>query len=203
MNAPVFLVLALSALAHAQSLTVTATGPVRAGTTFTATVAIAGTPAVAATNFTMQLPPGWTINGTPAPGTSALAAQKLIHCGSGATPICVVYGANRTVIAPGPIAVFQLSVPMTAAGPTPVSLAGIVGASAAAAAIPLTTLPVSVEILSIYDLNSDGLVDAVDMQVVLDQITGAAPCGTADFTGDGKCDSLDLMKLIMRGVLGL
>ncbi len=52
------------------------------------------------------------------------------------------------------------------------------------------------------DLNGDGRVDVLDLQILTDAILGVSPSGNADLNGDGKVDVLDLQILadIIMGV---
>jgi hypothetical protein len=46
------------------------------------------------------------------------------------------------------------------------------------------------------DLNSDGVVNALDVQIAVDQVTGIVPCATADLNQDGVCTVVDLQRVI-------
>lgn len=46
------------------------------------------------------------------------------------------------------------------------------------------------------DLNSDGVVNAVDVQLAINQVLGTAPCGSADVNRDGRCDAVDVQRVI-------
>jgi hypothetical protein len=54
---------------------------------------------------------------------------------------------------------------------------------------------------SAFDLNHDGVVDIVDVQLALEQVIGLAACTTADFNGDGRCTSADI-AMIVSNVVG-
>jgi len=46
------------------------------------------------------------------------------------------------------------------------------------------------------DLNDDGVVNALDVQIALNQALGAISCGTADLNGNGACNVVDLQRVI-------
>jgi hypothetical protein len=45
------------------------------------------------------------------------------------------------------------------------------------------------------DLNADGVVNILDVQIAVMQATGAAPCGTADLIGNGVCSATDVQRV--------
>jgi hypothetical protein len=46
------------------------------------------------------------------------------------------------------------------------------------------------------DLNSDGNVNVLDVQLATNQVLGNAACGSADLNGDGKCTVVDVQRII-------
>jgi hypothetical protein len=46
------------------------------------------------------------------------------------------------------------------------------------------------------DLNADGVVNAVDVQLAINQALGIAPCTNADLIGNGVCSVLDVQRII-------
>jgi hypothetical protein len=46
------------------------------------------------------------------------------------------------------------------------------------------------------DLNSDGKVNVLDVQLATNQTLGYAACGSADLNGDGKCTIIDVQRII-------
>jgi hypothetical protein len=60
----------------------------------------------------------------------------------------------------------------------------------------LTTPPPS------CDLNGDGLINVLDVQLAIQSALGVRPCGTADLNGDGKCDALDVQLEIKSALSG-
>jgi hypothetical protein len=199
------ILLVICSVFSAAAQTVTLTAPaatVRAGQQVVVTATVSGSPSFAAINYTLNAPSGWTA-GTTTVGAAGTAASKVIACG--ATRICVVYGAsNNTLIGAGVLTSVPLTIPAgTAPGPVTVAISSVVAGNAAAQPVTVTTVPLILTVLSIYDLNSDGIVNSSDIQPVVDQIVGTTSCTTADFNADGKCDSLDILLLVIKGILGL
>jgi hypothetical protein len=52
------------------------------------------------------------------------------------------------------------------------------------------------QVLSRCDLNTDGTTADPDVQLAKNQVFGVNPCGTADLDGNGKCDIVDLQRVI-------
>jgi hypothetical protein len=46
------------------------------------------------------------------------------------------------------------------------------------------------------DLNNDGVVNVLDVQLATNQVLGYATCGSADLTGDGQCTVVDVQRTI-------
>jgi hypothetical protein len=46
------------------------------------------------------------------------------------------------------------------------------------------------------DLNADGYVNVLDVQLATNQTLGYAACGSADLNGDGKCTIVDVQRII-------
>lgn len=51
------------------------------------------------------------------------------------------------------------------------------------------------------DINGDGRLNVIDVQLCVNQVIGVAPCTNADINHDGVCNVLDVQKLV-NGVLG-
>lgn len=52
-----------------------------------------------------------------------------------------------------------------------------------------------------FDLNGDGVVNVLDVQLAIDQVLGVVACKTADFNGDGQCTEADI-QMIVSNVIG-
>lgn len=135
----------------------------------------------------------------PITGPQIEAAGKKLDCNP---PKCVVTGLNFLPIASGEVASFTLTVPAAQpAGPLTISLTSPISASPAAVNVPVAAGPpisIAVVIFDPGDLNTDGKVDAVDLQIAVDQILGRAPCGSADLDKNGKCEVRDAQELANR-----
>jgi hypothetical protein len=46
------------------------------------------------------------------------------------------------------------------------------------------------------DLNTDGVVNVVDVQLAVNAALGLAPCGFADLAGSGTCNVVDVQRII-------
>lgn len=193
--------LALSALSalSAQSLTLSLSpASLQAGQSTTLTISYTdATPSsnTAAIEWALSLPAGITA-GSYSAGSALTTAGKLINCGPSA---CVAAGdgatLNDTVIASGPIATVPLTVTSTTApGTLTVTLTSLLGATATnPSTVTLTVNSPTVTVLSRYDLNGDGLVNAADVTIMLNEVIGSATCsGQSLNVGDGKCDVEDL-----------
>jgi hypothetical protein len=51
------------------------------------------------------------------------------------------------------------------------------------------------------DLNSDGVVNIVDVRIAENQALGVEPCGSADLNQDGVCTVVDIQRVV-NAVLG-
>ncbi len=102
----------------------------------------------------------------------------------------------------GKLATYTISFPLNA--PTinyTFALSGIQGVTSSGLPLTLVVGPaVNVQLLSVLDINSDGLVNYLDVNLMVDQVNGLTPCN--DVTGDGKCDLADIQAIINKG-LGL
>ncbi len=163
---------------------------------------IYSTPAadVAGLQWSLALPAGVTV--TEIPGNADNAASKTLACRTDGT-MCIVYGVNQTMIGSGDVAVYTITFPAnTPPGNYTFTLAGIQGVTLAD--LPLAVAagaPLTVTLLSNFDLNSDGKVDALDVGLAVQQALGKTACNTADFNGDGACNLFDVQAII-RAALG-
>jgi hypothetical protein len=53
------------------------------------------------------------------------------------------------------------------------------------------------------DVNSDGKVDSVDVQLAVNQALGTVPCTTADLMGNGQCNVVDVQRVINASLGGV
>jgi hypothetical protein len=52
------------------------------------------------------------------------------------------------------------------------------------------------------DLNSDGVVDLLDVQLAIGQVLGTTPCGSADLVGNGVCSVIDVQRIVNASLGG-
>ena len=193
----------IAALASAQTVTLTPTGPatVRAGQALTVTISSSGATAngPSGVQWTAAPPAGMTITAV-APGAAATAASKSIACNATNT-LCISYGINQNVIANGAVAALTVQVPGTATGPASIALSGLVAGDKNGGAMPTAAgAPYAFIVLARSDLNGDGKTDSADVLLMAQQATGAS-C-TDDQNGDGACNVLDVLIVSLRA-LGL
>lgn len=46
------------------------------------------------------------------------------------------------------------------------------------------------------DFNSDGIVNALDVQLAVNQAIGISSCDSADLNRDGQCDTADVQRVV-------
>jgi hypothetical protein len=197
--------LLFSALASAQTLTLTGPATARPGQTIAVNVMLADPPAsLAATQWSVTLPTGYTA--TAVAGAASTAAAKDLYCSTLATT-CLTVGINTNLYAAGVVATYSLAVPALATpGPVTIPLSGVVGATLAGDAAVLNAgAAYTFNVLSRWDLNGDGVVDVRDVQFLIDVLrlmwnTGTIPVSSNDLNGDGKYDVRDAQS-IARGAV--
>lgn len=52
------------------------------------------------------------------------------------------------------------------------------------------------------DLNSDGIVNFLDVQIEVNQVLGVIACTNGDLDGNGRCDVVDLQRVINAALGG-
>ena len=50
--------------------------------------------------------------------------------------------------------------------------------------------------VSACDLNADGVVNNLDVQIAINQALGSSPCGNADLDRNGICNIVDVQRVI-------
>jgi hypothetical protein len=133
------------------------------------------------------------------------AAGKLGKC---AAKRCILYATTAPVgIVSGPVATLTFTMPDTA---TDLVLSGIHGVTAAGDAVPVTTSATPVTLTpkpppSPCDLNSDGLVNSLDVTSFLAAFVAEAmggACGPADINANGTCDAGDVQRIVAASLGG-
>lgn len=199
-----FALILSAALANAQSLNLSVSpASVKAGGSSTLT--ITWQDAATSTNTAaFQWTAGGATIGAGSAGTALTSAGKSLAC-NGATCIGVSESTplNNNPIASGVLATVPLSVPTgTAPGPLTISLSGVVAVNTTGSQVTVTSAPVTLTVLSNYDLNGDGVVNLTDVLSAVAQAVGSQSCSTADVNGDGKCNVIDV-ELVIEAALGL
>jgi hypothetical protein len=156
---------------------------------------------VAGIQWQLTLPAGVTA-GAPVGGAALTAASKAINCG---TSICIAIGdgtaLNDSVIASGAIASIPLTVsPSAASGNITAAVLGVTATNPSSVALTVNTITLTV--LSPYDLNGDGSVNAADVGIMLNELLTGTCTGQSLKVGDGKCGLIDLETEILAA-LGL
>lgn len=107
----------------------------------------------------------WDMSGLPAGATiTSSIANKVINCNA---TRCLLSGMNLAAILDGQVASITYTQPAT---PVPFAISATLGASTAGTAIAITAPPpITVAVQPNCDVNGDGVVDATDVQLVLQQ----------------------------------
>lgn len=189
MKTILFLIAGMS-LCGQTALMVTSSQPfVRPGTSVGLTLAISCSP-VAAIQWATSMPPGWS-----ASAPVSTAAQKGVDCGPVA---CALWGMNATPLT-GNIATINVLIPAnTQVGQYQIALNGLVGADPAGGKVTLTAVPVTINVLSKYDLDGDGKITRSDVQAVAGAVTAAL--SAPDFDGDMLVLVTDLMLEVAQWI---
>ena len=56
--------------------------------------------------------------------------------------------------------------------------------------------------IPVCDLNGDGVVNVIDVQIAINQALGISPCGTADLQQNGQCTVVDVQRVIVAALGG-
>ena len=180
------LTLLLAVALYGQTTTVTLTGPptVPAGGSATVTVSMSGSSgqSVTALQWSLTLPSGVTM-GAPTAASAWSTAGDAATCNP-ANGTCIIAG-SQSVMADGVVATIPLT--FGAAGSDPIPLGSLFAAAVIGGAgvnvNGMTPGPLySIKVLSRCDVNSDGIVNAADIQLVINAALGLGACplsGTA------------------------
>lgn len=156
---------------------------------------------LAAAGFTLVLPTGITFGAVP---TSPVMGKTVNFPMAGENGKFLIIGnnppSNGTMA--GNLATIPVVVAGTASGALSFSVTGISGANAMAVPVTITAPAAAVlTVLSKYDLNGDGKIDAADISIALSQYFGTTTCSMA-FNGSPNCAAADVM-LVVLGAMGL
>lgn len=157
----------------------------------------------AAVEFTISnLPQGVVVS---AAGGAALAGNKSLACNTTGGKIACIASGGQTNIPDGDVAVLNVTAPTTMQ--VPLALSAVNGASPSADAVTFTAgTAISPTLKSSCDLNGDGVTNVADVTVgVLQSLgvaLGLAQCTSLDISKRGKCDSVDVQRVINASVAG-
>lgn len=176
---------------------------VRVGDTWTGTIRFQATAAVAAMEFTVNLPAGMAgaVLSTPLDRLEAGTAKQITCDSTGKR--CVISGfSNVAHIPTGVVATVTALVESVPPGANEITLAAVELASPTGAAVPYTAGALfTLSVFPGFDLTGDGATDEADYSALLLQVVGTCtPSG--DLNQDGKCSARDLV-LMTRAILGL
>lgn len=195
-----FAISSLPLLAQSAALNLSCTNNVRAGTTLTCSIALSGGSLPAGLQWTLasSSPIGAVVV---MPAAAATTAQKGIACNAANT--CLLTGINANQIADGVLATLAIPIPATSGNlQMTVNLSATIGASLAGTAVVTTANPpVSVSILSGCDIDGDGQTNATDVTAEQNGVL-AIPPTASDLNLDGKLDVVDV-QIVINAARGL
>lgn len=161
-----------------------------------ATTIVAMQGVIASSRVNPPAPSSWTPSGVT--GTGAIGtAGKDLHVSSDRT-IWLIVGINANAI---PAAGHLLNIELDSNGLAPGEYTfGVVdpkGADATGApAVPTVGSPVTIRVLEPVDLSGDGVVDAVDLGLMVAMILDPTGTTCRDVSGDGVCDVVDAQVIV-------
>ena len=181
----------------------------RPGETANLIIGIAGqsAPTVTALLLTREpIPPNRLNIGLPAITGAASAAMKVRTCGSTLSSRCAVYNVGApNAIANGNILTAIVTAPANAApGEVLIRISDVSAAAADGTAVPIlppadlrvTVLPPQ----SPLDVNRDGRVDIIDVNLIVQQAIGNVAVTTCDLNADTICNVLDVQLVAAAAV---
>jgi len=195
-----FALFSLPLWAQSATLNLSCSNNVRAGSTLTCSIALAGGSLPAGLQWTLATSsPVGAVVVTPAAAVTAV--QKNFLCN--AVNMCLLTGIIANQIADGALATLSIPIPAGSGNrQMTLNLFATVGASLLGTAVSATANPpVSVSILSGCDINGDGQTNAADVTAEENGVL-AIPQAASDLTSDGKSDVVDV-QIVINAVRGL
>lgn len=198
------------------TLSVSGPNAVRPGNTITLTVASGGTgtdTGVASLQYAVTLPTGYSVTSTNGTTGSILTTDsKSLSCNM-TNIFCVIWGLNNNNLGFGQLSTFTVQIPSTATpGSVSFPLSDVVAVSSGTATPPVSAVTVTVEpaftttVYALADINEDGVVNATDVQLMLNEILASFTTPTScvnDQNGDGVCNVEDLALVIQADLTGV
>lgn len=213
------LILLTASVAWGQTVAlVPITGNVLPGAPFDIKLNYTGTttPKLSAIGWTLTLPPNLTSLNLP---ISSRVDKTLFTFGTTAIPSAFLLGFNPTnlttpfnnTIIPFNVDLASYKFSAATTGKYTFTLSSSTGANADGTLGGTITAgpPITINVGLVTDLNSDGVSDIKDLQIVVNQAAAVYPsgvgagCTTGDMNGDGKCTIEDATTWIGRRLLGL
>jgi Dockerin type I domain len=180
--------------AQSATLNLSCASNVRAGSTLTCSIALAGGSLPAGLQWTLATssPVGAVVI---TPAATVTAVQKNFLCN--AVNMCLLTGINANQIADGALATLSIPIPAgSGARQMTLNLSATIGASLLGTAVSATANPpVSVSILSGCDINGDGQTNAADVTAEQNGVL-AMPQTASDLNSDGNADVVDVQIVI-------
>jgi hypothetical protein len=146
-----------------------------------------------------------------APSPDNVSAFAAVRSSDGALTVMVVSkylagstpaSLNLSQFAAGPAAhVWQLTASNSIQKLADVTVSkGAIMATLPQQSITLFVIPASIG--GSCDLNGDGVVNVVDVQLTIDQVLGIFPCTTADLQHSGQCNVVDVQRVVNAALGG-
>lgn len=171
------------------------------GKTATVSINLSSTTAPAGTQWTLTYSPTDISSVTWATGAAGTAASKTVQCNttSAGAHVCLVSGLNVATIGSGAVAVATVTVnPTSKALSTPLSLLATYSADPTGSnLVTSASAPFNFIIQSPCDVNGDGSLTSADTGAAIQQALGLAACGSADVDGNGRCDIVDVIRVLI------
>ncbi len=118
-------------------------------------------------------------------------------CGTTSPRVCLLFGVNSTVISDGTVISGTITVAASASpGLAPYHVSNVVAAAGDGSTVALgAPADLNFVILDRLDLNGDGKVDLVDVNIVVQQAIGNTAVTNCDVNGDSVCDVRDVQAV--------
>jgi len=185
-----------------QTTTITPSGPssVTAGNSVTLSIGMTGSSGqnIAALQFSLTLPAGFTI-GTPVLASGVPSGDVAYEGGTGNT---FIVAGSTTAMVDGTVLTVPISIASTAATGAltiPITAGSIFAATTGGLNVNglVAGTPYSLTVFSPCDLNQDGKVNVVDVQLVV-----AAVLGTGTCTVPGECNIVTVQDVVIAALGG-
>lgn len=165
-------------------------------------LSLSGTATVAAYQFDLNWPAGWTITKGEA-GAATTAAGKTLTCRTDYSR-CIAWGINASTVAAGTLATFTVTAPLNQPAGTGPSLQpfAIIAANPDGVEVASTMGPAwTPNFFARQDANGDGAINVLDIQYLLPYVLGSNPSSCpVEQDADGVCTVLDV-QIVAKAAL--